>query len=62
VEVKYIPNSRKLYRVGYHSVAVLSDGETYEKILIFGGIALEPGKKESCLSNQLSLIEIKQIM
>jgi hypothetical protein len=43
-------------------MAVVTDGESYEKILIFGGIAKVPGSKESSLSNQLSMVEIKQIM
>lgn len=37
-QVKYIPKSETLCRIGNHSMCVMSDGESYEKILIFGGI------------------------
>ena len=51
VRVKYIPSSPVLYRIGNHCMAVMSDGETYEKILIFGGIVLPTDQNESRLSN-----------
>jgi len=41
-------------------MAVMSDGESYEKILIFGGIAKQ--ERVSRLSNQLLVIEIRQIL
>ena len=39
VRVKYIPKSQKLCMLGNHSMTVASDGQTYEKIFIFGGIS-----------------------
>jgi len=39
VRVKYIPKSAKICMIGNHSMTVASDGQTYEKIFIFGGIA-----------------------
>jgi hypothetical protein len=39
IQVKYIPKSMHLPRIGNHSMAVISDGETTEKIIIFGGIS-----------------------
>ena len=38
IQVKYIPCSQRMCRIGNHSTTVVTDGETYEKILIFGGI------------------------
>ena len=38
VKVKYTPFSERLHRLGHHCHCVMSDGESYEKTLIFGGI------------------------
>ena len=38
LRVKYIPQSQRLCRIGNHSTSVVTDGESYEKIMIFGGI------------------------
>ena len=38
VKVKYTPFSQRLYRLGNHTMCTMSDGETYEKTIIFGGI------------------------
>ena len=51
IEVKYIPSSEHLCRMGNHTMTVMSDGETYEKILIFGGITNGKKKHVSSLSN-----------
>lgn len=61
-EVKYIPTSPNLCRIGNHSMCVMTDNETYEKILIFGGINNQRDKFNPALNNQLFVVEIKQIM
>lgn len=38
VSVKYTPFSQILYRLGNHSMCTMTDGETFEKTIIFGGI------------------------
>jgi len=38
VSVKYTPFSQRLYRLGNHSMATMSDSEKYEKTIVFGGI------------------------
>lgn len=38
VSVKYTPMSQKLYRLGNHSMATMSDFEKFEKTVVFGGI------------------------
>ena len=38
IQVKYTPFSQKLFRLGNHSMCTISDGESYEKTIIFGGI------------------------
>ena len=38
IHVKYIPPSERLHRLGNHSMCVMTDGESYEKIFVFGGI------------------------
>jgi len=38
VSVKYTPFSQALYRLGNHSMCTMTDGETFEKTIIFGGI------------------------
>ena len=38
VSVKYTPFSQRLYRLGNHSMCTLTDGESFEKTFVFGGI------------------------
>ena len=38
VKVKFTPFSHRLYRLGNHTMTTMTDGETYEKTIIFGGI------------------------
>lgn len=38
VSVKYTPTSERLFRLGNHSMSTLSNGEQYEKTIVFGGI------------------------
>ena len=48
VSVKYTPFSQRLYRLGNHSMATMSDGDRYEKTVVFGGIThkkFEPSNK-----------------
>lgn len=51
LRVKYIPPSQKLCRIGNHSTTVVSDGESFEKIMIFGGITNHSNKQVSQLGN-----------
>jgi len=39
--------------VGNHSCAVMTDNETFEKIIIFGGISNFANKDTSALTNQV---------
>lgn len=38
VSVKYTPLSQRLYRLGNHTMCTMTDGESYEKTVVFGGI------------------------
>jgi hypothetical protein len=38
VSVKYTPASARLYRLGNHCMATMSDFEKFEKTVVFGGI------------------------
>ena len=38
IQVKYSFNSDRMDYIGNHCMSVISDGETYERVLIFGGI------------------------
>jgi len=38
VSVKYTPFSQRLFRLGNHCMATMSDTETFEKTIVFGGI------------------------
>lgn len=62
LQVKYIPSSPMLCLIGNHSMEVVTDGENYEKVLIFGGITNHLNKDTSALTNQLYQLEIRQIM
>ena len=62
LNVKYSVNSDKIEHIGNHSMAVVSDNETYEKVLIFGGISNSIGSSiediKSSLSNKPFLITL----
>ena len=51
IEVAYIPKSQQLCKIGNHSMTVMSDGETFEKIIIFGGISNFKSENQSSLVN-----------
>lgn len=51
LRIKYIPKSQRLCRIGNHSTSVVSDGETFEKIMIFGGITNQKNEEISHLGN-----------
>ena len=38
VSVKYTPFSEKIFRICNHSMCTITDGETFEKTVVFGGI------------------------
>lgn len=38
INIKYFDFSTNLSRLGYHTMVTMSDGDTYEKTFIFGGI------------------------
>lgn len=57
--VRYIPNSRKLCKIGNHAMTVMSDGESFETIIIFGGITNFKNENTSSLDNTVFQIEIK---
>lgn len=58
-QVKYIPDSQTICRIGNHSMCVMTDNESYEKILIFGGINNQRDALNPALNNQLFVVEIK---
>lgn len=39
LNVKYSVNSDRIAHMGNHCMSVVSDNESYEKVLIFGGIS-----------------------
>ena len=59
INVQYIPSSQKLCKIGNHAMTVMSDGETYEKIIIFGGISNFASSESTSLCNNVFQIEIK---
>lgn len=59
LQVKYVPFCNQLCRLGNHSATVISDNESYEKLIIFGGITNQVNPNISNLGNQLFSIEIK---
>lgn len=66
INVKYATSSERIDFVGNHCMSIISDGDQYEKILVFGGISNRPGPKkeitdvESFLSNQTYIISVQQ--
>ena len=59
IHIKYIPTSKKLCRIGNHAMTVMTDGESYEKIIIFGGINNFKDPGVPSLGNQLFIVELK---
>ena len=59
LQVKYIPSSPQICLIGNHSMEVVTDGESEEKILIFGGITNHLNKETSALTNQIFQLEIR---
>jgi len=61
--VKYTPLSQRIYRLGHHTMCTLSDDQTYEKVIIFGGLTYsatqEGGREMSHLSNDMYVLEIR---
>ena len=55
IKVKFSYNSDKLDYIGNHSMSVITDGEQYEKIVVFGGI-----KNEVKRENQITNLEAQQ--
>jgi hypothetical protein len=45
--VRYTEGSELLDYLGNHSVAVMSDGTDYERVVIFGGLLNKPSKSIS---------------
>ena len=60
--VKYSVNSDRIDYMGNHCMGVVSDNESYEKCLIFGGISNKIGERmediKSSLSNKAYLITL----
>ena len=53
INVKYVPSSQRICYIGNHAATVATDHETFEKVIIFGGITnhLNPGA--TALTNQM---------
>jgi hypothetical protein len=62
LNVKYSVNSERIEYMGNHCMSVVSDNESYEKVLIFGGISNKVGTSiediQSSLSNKAFLITL----
>jgi len=62
LNVKYSVNSDRIALLGNHSMSVVTDNESYEKVLIFGGISNKIGTSvediRSALSNKPFLITL----
>ena len=62
LNVKYSVNSDRIAHMGNHCMGVVSDNESYEKVLIFGGISNEVGERmediRSSLSNKAFLVTL----
>jgi len=55
VSVKYTPFSQRLYRLGNHSMATMSNSDSYEKTVVFGGIThkkFEPNNRVEGKKNE----------
>ena len=62
IQVKYLPTSHRICRIGNHSMTVITDGETTQKVIIFGGITDYNSSNLASLGNQLVVCESFQIM
>jgi hypothetical protein len=62
LNVKYSINSDRIEYMGNHCMGVVSDNESYEKVLIFGGISNQIGNAiediRSALNNKAFLITL----
>ena len=62
LNVKYSVNSESIDYLGNHCMSVVTDNESYEKVLIFGGISNSVGDSiediKSSLSNKSFLITL----
>lgn len=64
LKVKSTQTAESVDYIGNHCMQVVTDGDTYEKIIVFGGISnrvsedLDPDKVESFLSNTTYLIQV----
>jgi hypothetical protein len=69
IRVKHSVKSDKFDHIGNHSMGVLTDGEYYEKVVIFGGILniveksedgkADAGQVSSFLSNKSYIISVQ---
>lgn len=53
-QVKYTDPSEQLSYLGNHCLAVMSDGDNYERIVVFGGIYNLPSEKVADVKSVLS--------
>jgi hypothetical protein len=61
IQVKYSVNSDKMDYIGNHCMTVISDGENYERVLLFGGISNTIGdQKTSSISGQTTPLGAKK--
>jgi len=65
INVKLTFNSDKLNHVGNHTMGVVTDGDNFERIIVFGGIqnevqGVDAGKVVSFLSNKCYLVNVTQ--
>lgn len=62
LQVKYTDPSEKLDFVGNHCLAVVTDGDNYERVVMFGGIYNYPSEEvsevKSFLSNHTVLMQM----
>jgi len=64
VRVEHTDSSERMDFLGNHCSTVLSDGDSFERVIIFGGITNSPGKDiadvTSFLSNQTLILQTYQ--
>ena len=67
IKLKFSFNSDRLEYINNHTMGVVTDNESYEKIIIFGGIqntiqkdSKDAGNVLSFLSNKCYLVSIQQ--
>lgn len=54
LNVKYSVNSDRISHLGNHCMSVVTDYESYEKVLIFGGITNKVGERIEDIRSMLS--------